>query len=273
MLHSQKGGETVKIKANGIQVNYEISGEESAPVLILSHSLGSSMAMWDPQAERLEAQFRVLRYDIRGHGGSEAPEGKYTLDQLGNDAVGLLDALDIHVVHWVGLSMGGMIGQNLALNHANRVRSIALCDTAAILPEDAQPVWQERIDTARKKGMEAVVQETLERWFTQAYLSKNPPEVARIREQFLATPVTGYMGCSEAIRGLNYLERLSEIKIPALIIVGEEDPGTPVSAAEAIHERIPHSRLVILPSAAHLSNVEQPEAFNSALMEFLQEQR
>lgn len=262
----------MKIKANGIQINYEISGKEGAPVLVLSHSLGSSMAMWYPQVELLEAQFQMLRYDIRGHGGSDAPEGAYTLDQLGDDVVGLLDVLGIHVVHWVGLSMGGMIGQNLALYHTDRVRSIALCDTAAILPDDAQPIWQERIDTARKDGMEALVQGTLERWFTPAYLSKNPPGVERIRGQFLATSVTGYIGCSEAIRGLDYLERLSEIKIPALIIVGEDDPGTPVSAAEAIHQRIPDSRLVILPSAAHLSNVEQSNAFNSALMGFLQEQ-
>ncbi len=263
----------MKIEANGIQINYEISGKKGAPVLFLSHSLASSMAMWYPQMGPLEAQFQVLLYDIRGHGGSDAPEGAYTLDQLGDDAVGLLDVLGIDVVHWVGLSMGGMIGQNLALNHANRVRSIALCDTAAILPEDAQPVWQERIDMARKKGMGALVQETLERWFTPAYLSKNPPGVERIREQFLATPVTGYIGCSEAIRGLNYLERLSEIKIPALIIVGEDDPGTPVSAAEAMHQRVPDSKLVILPSAAHLSNVEQSEAFNTALIGFLKEQK
>jgi 3-oxoadipate enol-lactonase len=261
----------MKIKANGIHMNYQLSGKDGAPVVVLSHSLGSSLAMWDPQIKCLEPHYRVLRYDTRGHGGSDAPKGAYTLDQLGDDAIGLLDSLGIDVVHCVGLSMGGMIGQCLALNHTDRLRSLALCDTAAIIPEDAQPVWQERMDTARDKGMQALVRETLERWFTLPYLSQNSYGVELIRNQFLATPVAGYIGCSEAIRGLNYLERLSEIKIPTLIMVGEDDPGTPVAASEAMHERIPGSRLVVIPSAAHLSNIEQKEAFNSALTGFLKQ--
>ncbi len=261
----------MKITANGIQINYQLSGKEDEPVVVLSHSLGSSLAMWDPQMELLEARYKVLRYDIRGHGGSDAPEGAYTLDQLGGDAIGLLDALGIDVVHWVGLSMGGMIGQYLALNYADRLRSLALCDTAAIIPDDAQPVWQERMDMARDKGMQALVQETVKRWFTLPYLGKNPGGVELIRKHFLATPVLGYIGCSEAIRVLNYLEDLSDIKIPTIIMVGEDDPGTPVAASEAMHERIPDSRLVVLHSAAHLSNIEQAEAFNSSLMGFLQE--
>ena len=199
------------------------------------------------------------------------PEGAYTLDQMGNDAAELMAALELQAVHFVGLSLGGMIGQNLALNHANRLLSLTLCDTAAIVPEEAQPVWEERIQRAREKGMEALVQETLERWFTQIFLSKNPPEVERIRKQILDTPVSGFIGCAEAIRRLRYLGRLPEITVPTLIMVGEDDPGTPVSAAEAMHERIPHSRLLVIPSAAHLSNVEQPEAFNSALLRFLKE--
>jgi 3-oxoadipate enol-lactonase len=167
--------------------------------------------------------------------------------------------------------MGGMIGQYLALNHADRLENLVLCDTAALLPEEAQPIWQERIDLAREKGIEALVDETLGRWFTPSFLKQNPPEVEPIRQQFLSTPVDGYIGCSEAIRGLNYLERLSEIKIPTLIMVGEEDPGTPVAAAEAMHQRMTGSRLVVLPSASHLSNVEQAEAFSDALISFLQE--
>jgi 3-oxoadipate enol-lactonase len=221
--------------------------------------------------ESLEPHYRILRYDTRGHGNSDAPEGAYTLEQLGDDAIGLLDALSVEKVHWVGLSMGGMIGQCLVLNHADRLQSLVLCDTAAALPEDAQPIWQERIDLARKQGMHALMQATLERWFTQSYLRQNSSLVDLIRKLFLATPVAGYIGCSEAIMGLNYLERLSEINIPTLIIVGEEDFGTPVSAAEAMHERIVNSKLVVLPSAAHLSSVEQAEAFNKTLLAFLQE--
>jgi 3-oxoadipate enol-lactonase len=259
----------VKVRINGIQINYEVSGRQGAQVVVLSHSLGSSMAMWDPQIEALESHYRVVRYDMRGHGGSNAPQGSYTLEQLGEDAVALLDALGIQTVHWVGLSIGGMIGQCIALEHADRLRSIVLCDTAAAVPEDAQAMRKERIHTARGKGLEALVEPTMDRWFTPAYRRKNPPLLERIRKQFLATPVEGYIGCSEAIGELNYLERLHEIRTPTLIIVGEDDQGTPVRSSEAIHERISDSRLVVLPSAAHLSNVEQAEAFTRALMEFL----
>jgi 3-oxoadipate enol-lactonase len=261
----------MRIEANGIKTNYELSGKGGAAHVMLSHSLGSSLVMWDPQLEVLEPHYQVLRYDTRGHGGSDAPSGAYTLEMLGEDALGLLDALGIDKVHFVGLSMGGMIGQYLALNHANRLEDLVLCDTAAILPEEAQPIWQERIQLAREKGLDALVDETLERWFTPTFLGQNPPEVEPIRQQFLATPMNGYIGCSEAIRGLNYLERLSEIKIPTLIMVGEEDPGTPVAAGEAMQQRIAGSALVVLPSAAHLSNVEQAEAYNTALMNFLQQ--
>jgi 3-oxoadipate enol-lactonase len=256
-------------EAKGIRMNYELSGEKGAPVVVLSHSLSSSLLMWNPQMDVLKTHFQVLRYDTRGHGASDAPSGPYTLELLAEDVIGLLDALNVNKVHFVGLSMGGMIGQCLALNYSHRLRSLALCDTTAIVPAEAQPLWQERLDKARKKGMEALSAETMERWFTPAYLRQNPPMVVLIREQLLATPLSGYMGCADAIRKLNYLDRLPEIKMPTLIMVGEDDPGTPVSASEAIHKRISHSKLVILPSCRHLSNIEQTEAFNATLMEFL----
>jgi 3-oxoadipate enol-lactonase len=252
-------------------MEYVISGKEGAPVVMMSHSLGCNLSLWNYQLEALEPHFRVLRYDTRGHGGSQATEGAYTLGQLGSDAVCLLDVLGVERVHWAGISLGGMIGQELALNRPDRLLSLTLCDTTAALPAEAQPLWQERIETARTKGLEALIEGTLERWFTPAFLAGNPPQVDQIREQFLSTPVAGYVGCSEAIRGLNYLDRLSEINIPTLIIVGEEDPGTPVAASRAIQERIAGSRLVVLPRAAHLSNVEQSRAFNQALGEFLRQ--
>lgn len=260
----------MKIKVNGIQVNYNLSGKADAPVVMLSHSLATGLQMWDPQMPALEQHYQVLRYDTRGHGGSEAPQSAYTLRQLGEDAIGLLDKLDIDTVHWVGISMGGMVGQNLALSYAHRLKSLVLCDTTAIMPEEAQPVWQQRIDTANGEGMQALVQETLDRWFTPPYLAKNPPQVQHIREQIRTTPVAGFVGCSEAIRRLNYIDRLQRIQLPTLIIVGEDDPGTPVSASEAIHERIAGSELVILADARHLCNIEQTEAFNRALLPFLQ---
>jgi 3-oxoadipate enol-lactonase len=262
----------MQIKANGIQMNYELSGKKGAPVVVLSHSLNSSLLMWYPQMDVLNLYFQVLLYDIRGHGDSDTPLGAYTLELLGNDAIGLLDALNINQVHFIGLSMGGMIGQCLALNYPHRLKSLVLCDTASVIPSDAQPIWQERIDKARKKGMEALLEETMERWFTPAFLTKNSQMLALIQKQFLATPVSGYIGCAEAIRKLNYLDRLSEIKMPTLIMVGEDDPATPVSASVAMHERTSNSKLVILPSARHLSNVEQTEAFNTALLTFLKNQ-
>jgi len=260
------------IKANGIQMNYELSGRKDDPVVMLSHSLGSSLVMWNPQMKALEPHFQLLRYDIRGHGKSEAPPGAYTLELLGEDAVALLDILEIEKVHWVGLSMGGMIGQSVALNYPRRLKSLALCDTTAAIAPEAQPLWQERIDAVREKGVASQLEPTMERWFTPSFLKLNPYMLGVIRNEFLATPAQGYLGCIYAIRKLNYLDRLSEIKIPTLIMVGEDDAGTPVSASEAMHQVIPNSKLVIITSARHLSNVEQPEIFNTTLLTFLKSQ-
>jgi 3-oxoadipate enol-lactonase len=259
----------MQINANGIQINYELSGKDGAPVVVLSHSLGSSLAMWEPQMEPLRMHYRVLRYDTRGHGRTQAHSGPYSFDLLAEDALALMDGLHFEKAHWVGLSMGGMIGQAMALKHPERIMSLALCDTAAALPADAQAVWTDRIRTAREKGLAHLVDGTMERWFTASYLSLNPPEVRRIREIFIATPVDGYIGCSEAIRGLDHLERLHKIDAPTLILVGSEDQGTPVSASEAMKERIRNARLCVIPSAAHLSNIEQAEVFNRNLLAFL----
>lgn len=259
----------MRIKTNGIQINYELSGKKGTPVVVLSHSLASSLLMWNPQMDVLNPDFQVLRYDMRGHGHSEVSPDPYTMELLGEDVMGLLDALHMDQVHFVGLSIGGMIGQGLDLNHPHRLKSLVLCDTAPVLPQEAQPLWQERIHNARSKGMEAQVEEIMERWFTPSFRQQGSPMLEIIRNQILDTPVLGYIGCAEAIRKLNYLNRLPEIKMPTLIMVGEEDPGTPVTASEAIHERISHSKLVVLPSARHLSNVEQAKPFNATLLEFL----
>ncbi len=261
----------MRIKVNGIHINYELSGKKGAQVVVLSHSLSCSLLMWNPQMDALNPYFQLLRYDSRGHGDSDAPSGPYTLELLARDVIGLLDALDMDRVHFVGLSLGGMIGQSLALNNPGRLKSLSLCDTAAFVPAEAQPLWQERMDEACKRGMEALLEQTMERWFTPSFLKQDSKMVALIRAQLLATPVSGYIGCAEAIRKLNYRDRLSEVKMPTLIMVGAEDPGTPVSASEAMHKRISNSKLVILPSARHLSNVEQADAFNSALLKFLKE--
>jgi 3-oxoadipate enol-lactonase len=264
-----KREETMRIKTATITTHYELSGPQNAPVVMLSHSLGSNLHMWDPQLTALEMKYQVLRYDTRGHGASDVPGGAYTLDQLVSDAVALLDALGIKKVSFVGLSMGGMIGQGVALTHADRVARLALCDTSAYMPPEAQPIVQERIDTARKEGLAALVDGTLARWFTPPYLKKKGPGVEMIRNIFLTSPLAGYIGCTEAIRRLNYIDELTRIKIPTLVVVGADDPGTPVAAAQAIHERIAGSRLLVIPSASHLSNIEQAEVFNQNLAGFL----
>ena len=257
------------IKTNGIKIHCELTGKPDAPVVVLSHSLASSMVMWEPQLEVLEPFFRVLRYDMRGHGSSDVVKGAYSLEMLGDDVVGLLDALEISKAHFMGLSIGGMIGQGLAIEHADRLLSLILCDTAPILPEEAKPLFQERMDQAREKSMAFLTEGVLGRWFTPSFLEEAPPMVGRIRAQIQDTPVDGFIGCSHAIMNLDYLDRLSAIALDTLIIVGEDDPGTPVAAAEAIHAEIRNSKLKVLPSAMHLCNIEQAGKFNKALLAFL----
>jgi len=260
----------MKLTVNGIEHHVQLGGPETAPVVMLSHSLASSMVMWNPQLAVLEQHFRVLRYDVRGHGGSATSPVSYSLDDLAADVVGLLDSLDIQQVHFVGLSMGGMIGQGLGIHHPGRLLSLCLCDTMAQVPAEAQSTWQERIDKAREGGMAALAEATLERWFTAPFRNGQPDQLAPIRQSILETPVEGFVGAAEAIRKLDYLAQLSGIRLPTLVMVGADDTGTPVSAAEAIQQRIPGAQLRVLPNAAHLANIEQSHAFNETLLGFLQ---
>ena len=259
----------MKIIANGISINYTLEGPASAPVVTLSHSLATNLSMWDPQIPALASRYRVLRYDTRGHGGTDAPEGAYSLDQLAEDARALLRALGIGRTHFVGLSMGGFIGQILALKYSQMLQSLVLCDTTSRVPADAKPMWDERMRVAQSQGMEPHVEPTIGRWFTAPFREQRPDVVNPVRAMIRATQPAGYIGCCHAIAALDLTDRLRAISVPTLVIVGEEDPGTPVAASRTIHERIKGSELVILKSASHLSNVEQPEAFNQAVTGFL----
>jgi len=257
----------MKIKANGININYEIAGD--GPWVALSHSLACNLHMWDEQMAALTKNYRVLRYDTRGHGQSDAPAGAYTLEQLADDAYGLFSALGIKHTHWVGLSMGGMIGQTFALKYPGVFKSMVLADTTSRYPAEARPSWDERIKAVTAGGMQAVTDGTLARWFTEPYRKSHAQVVAGIGGHIRSTPVAGFVGCCHAIPQIDLTHRLREIGCPMLIIVGEQDPGTPVAMAREIHEAKPGSELVIIPSAAHLSNIEQPQAFNAALLGFL----
>jgi 3-oxoadipate enol-lactonase len=247
----------------------ESSGRRDASVVLLSHSLGSSGIMWEPQLPALEASYTVLRMDTRGHGQSSAPPGPYTFQALARDVIGLLDALDIRQVHFVGLSMGGMIGQALAIHHPRRLLSLTLCDTAASNPPGAAEIWRQRIAQIHREGLAGLLEPTLARWFSPEFLQSAPPIVEKIRLQFLATPVAGYLGCCEAIMALDFAAQLPVIRVPTLIMVGEHDPGTPVSAAREIQAGIAGSLLEILAGARHLSNVERPQDFNRIVLDFL----
>ncbi|TAK44621.1 MAG: 3-oxoadipate enol-lactonase [Betaproteobacteria bacterium] len=259
----------MKTQANGIETCYEIHGPEGAPWLVLSHSLACSARMWDPQIAALRGEYRILAYDTRGHGASAAPAGPYTLEMLADDLHALLDSLGIAKPHFCGLSMGGMIGQTFALKYSGVFRSLTLADTTSRYPQEALPAWEERIQLAEARGMAPLAQPTLERWFTPAFRDTHAAAVERVRQLILATPVAGYVGCSRAIPKINLSARLKEIRCPILVLVGADDPGTPVAMAREIHASAPGSQLVILPQAAHLANIEAAAGFNRALGEFL----
>jgi 3-oxoadipate enol-lactonase len=259
----------MKISVNGIDVNYTFDGPVSAPVVTLSHSLATDFAMWEPQMAALTSRYRVLRYDTRGHGGTDAPSGAYSLDTLAEDAKQLLGGLGVDRTHWVGLSMGGMIGQSLALSAPGIFRSLALCDTTSRIPAEAKPLWQERIQTAESQGMEPLVEPTIARWFTPPFREQKKDVVDQVRAMIRRTSPRGYAGCCHAIAALDLTDRLPAITLPTVVIVGADDQGTPVAASRTIQAQVNGARLVVLDSAAHLSNMEQPEKFTQALMEFL----
>ncbi len=258
----------MKANVNGIEIFYTIDGA-SGPWVTFSHSLACNSGMWDEQVAVLKQDFRVLRFDTRGHGQSAAAPGPYDFVQMAEDVRGLLDALRVEKTHFVGLSMGGMIGQSLGLRHPQRLLSLTLADTASRQPVGAEKIWAERIALARAQGMQALEESTLARWFTESCRNAQPATMQRIGAMIRTTPVEGYANCGFAIARINFTDQLKAIRCPVLVIVGEDDPGTPVAMSKEIQAAIPGSELVVLPRAAHLSNIEQAAAFNGALLSFL----
>ena len=257
------------VDVNGTTLHYRFDGPEHGQVVMLSNSLASDLTMWDIQIPALvEAGYRVLRYDNRGHGQSAVTVGPYSIEMLAVDAVGLMDALGLDKVHFCGLSMGGMVGQMLGARHGDRLISLALCATSAhIAPRE---IWNERIETVWKNGMDAVADATIDRWFTKVGQERLQAEVNKVRRMILNTPVDGFCACCAAIRDMDQRESIRAISTRALVVVGEHDPGTPVSAAELIHERISSSELRVISDAAHFINVEQASVFNNVLLEFIE---
>jgi len=253
----------VHVRVNGVSIHYTIEGE--GPWLTLSHSLACNLRMWDEEARRLSRRYRVLRFDTRGHGKSEAPPGPYSLEMLAGDLRALLAAVGVHKTHFVGLSMGGMIGLTMALDAPELLDSLILCDTSSNFSLDVEA----RARVVEAGGLETMVAPTLERFLSTSFRNRNQCMTEKVAAMIRSTPVVGYLGCCRAISKMALTPRLGEIRCPTLVLVGENDVVTPLSMAREIQEAIGGSELVVIPDAAHLANIEQPDAFNGALSCFL----
>jgi 3-oxoadipate enol-lactonase len=258
------------INSNGCPINVVIEGPENAPVLMLSNSLGTTHAMWQPQLDAFKQHFRLVRFDRRGHGGSGVPKGPYTMEGLARDVLAVLDGLGLKKVNWCGLSMGGMEGMWLGANAPERFERMVLCNTSAQFPD--RKIWDDRLRFARQNGLAAMVGANMERWFTKGFREREPKTIAWITEMFLTTPLEGYIGCGEAVRDMDHRALLPSIKVPTLVIAGRHDPATTLQAGEYLRDHIPGVAFTVL-EAAHISNVEQPAAFSNAVLEFLLQKR
>lgn len=254
------------VEANGGRFRVQVDGAEDAPCLVLSNSLGATLDMWAPQVEAFTQSYRLLRYDTRGHGGSFVTKGPYDMELLARDVLGLLDALQVQVASFCGLSMGGATGLWLAAHAPERFERFVVCNTVPSLgPSQAM---LERAAKVREAGLEPLVEPTLERWFTPAFRRHDPQAVERVRAAFLATPVEGYAACCEALAGYDVRAELARIDRPLLVVAGRDDPAPPSTAVREYAGRIAGAQFVEL-DAAHLSNLGATQAFNETVLRFL----
>ncbi len=249
-----------------MKTNYKIQGTPNSPVLVFSNSLGSDMGMWDELIPYLLPYFRVLQYDTRGHGGSEALEGEYTIAQLGEDVINLLDDLNIRKVYYCGLSMGGLIGQWLGIHRPERLHKLIISNTDSKIGSDER--WNDRIKTISTEGMGAIIEATLDKWFTDTFRKENPKRVNETKTVFLANDPIGYSGCCAAIRDADFREDINRISLDTLVITGDEDEVTDVAAAEIMKETIPNAQLKVF-HARHLASTELPKEFAQTLIDFI----
>lgn len=258
----------MKIKANGITINYQVDGPEGAPWLVFSNSLATNLTMWDDQARELKQAYRVLRYDQRGHGGTDAPAGRYSFATLLADAVALMDELGIKKTHFAGLSMGGATALGLAEHHPDRLDRVIVCDSPCQSTPVSAQQWEERIAIAEKQGMEPLVEPTVARWFPPEVLEANPPHLDKVRRMIRTTPVNGFIGCGAALADHDYAAAVATVTRPVLFMAGEKDGVTPF-AMRKLCTALPGSRYAELPGAGHISNMDQPRAFTEVLRDFL----
>jgi 3-oxoadipate enol-lactonase len=266
---TQKEGRIVRIEANGIAFNCEIEGPPDAPWLVFSNSLATNLAMWDSQAADLKHSFRPLRYDQRGHGGTDALAGRYSFATLVADALALLDALHIERPDFCGLSMGGATALGLAELHPDRVDRVVVCDSSAMSTPDTAHQWQERIAVAKEGGMEQFVESTLARWFPPETRAANPPHLEKVRQMILTTQINGFIGCAAALADHDYNTAVSTVTRPVLFVAGSKDGATP-AAMKDMNARLKGSRYVEIEGAGHISNLDRPAEFTQAVREFLE---
>lgn len=256
------------VRAGDITVRYRIEGPADAPVILFSNSIGTDLSIWDGVVDALAGRFRCLRYDTRGHGLTDAPDGPYSMAQLAGDCTALLDALGVEKAHVCGLSIGGMIAQQFAADHAERLDRLVLCDTGMRIgtPE----MWQERVDGVRRKGLAGMADGVLQRWFTERFMQERPAETAGYRNMLTRTPAGGYAGACAAIRDADLTDAAGGIRAPTLVVCGSEDIATPPEMAAELAGRVPGAHSVSIDGAAHLPCVEQPAAVARELAAFLE---
>lgn len=259
-----------RIDGSAGALNTRIDGDGGAPWIVLSHSLGADLSMWAPQMGLLAAHFRVLRYDTRGHGASDAPAGPYGFADLVADLVAVMDAHGVARADVLGLSLGGMTGLGLALSHPERLNRLVCADARADAPEGFRQNFAARMDKVRAGGMAAVVERTVESWFTEDWRAAHPDLAEGVRQMILRTDADGYLACCAALQGLDYLKDLGRITAPVLYLGGDCDMGASPDTMRAMAEATPHARHHVIEGAAHVANINQPAAFDAALAQFLE---
>jgi 3-oxoadipate enol-lactonase len=263
----------MRAQINGIDMAYDVSGPATAPAVVLHHPLATNMSFWDDATAALNATYRVVRFDARGHGATEATVGRYDFATLSKDVVGLMDHVGVKRAQFVGLSMGGMVAQALGLHHADRFTSLTVVSSSSKTAEAMRHLWSDRVVVAREKGMASQVEPAMARWLAASTKAHHPEIVARCTKMLTSTPLEGYAGWCGCLEYLDFTDKLSGIKLPTKVIVGAEDPATPVAASETIQRHIAGSELAILPGVSHMLAIENPKLFHDALLPFLAKHR
>ena len=256
------------IKTKGFTFHCEVDGAFGLPWLILSNSLATNLDMWERQAAGLKDTFRVLRYDQRGHGTTDAPDGRYTFDLLIADIIDLMDALDVKKAHWCGISMGGATAMGAVQKHPDRFDRLVICDTPGQSTPASTQQWEERIASVQQGGMQAQLEPTINRWFPPETVKANPPHLDALRKMILDTPVHGFVGCCAALADHDFRPGMKDVTNPVLYMCGEKD-GHNAAIMRQMQQEFPAAKYVELPGAGHISNMDQPEMFTKAMRDFL----